>query len=170
MKRLVIVVPFIVSLWSAVCFAGDYEDGWVAYERGDYKTAVPLLTSAANKGNALAQTALGFMYYKGRGVSQDYERAILWLRKAADQGRHGAQLLVAEMCEQGKGGPQNYAAAYKWYSRAAADGSLDKEMRDIAISGRDRAAEKIREVQTQAGRSQGPDATAYLTDQKQSGE
>src|SRR5512135_1675349 len=116
MKGPVIVVPLIVFLWSALCFGGDYEDGWLAYERGDYRTAATLLTKAANEGNALAQTALGFMYYKGRGVSQDYSQAMRWLRKAADQGWHGAQLLLGQMCEQGKGGPQNYAAAYKWYS------------------------------------------------------
>ncbi len=150
MKRMARVLPFIVLLRSATCFAGDYEDGWAAYERGDFKTALPLFTRAANEGNALAQTALGFMYYRGRGVSQDYAQAMLWLRKAADQGWHGAELLVGEMCEQGKGGPQNYAAAYKWYSRAAADGSLDKQMRDIAIKGRERAAEKIRELQNRA--------------------
>jgi uncharacterized protein len=170
MKRLVIVVLLIVFLWSTLCFAGDYEDGWLAYERGDYKTAMTLLTKAANEGNAVAQTALAFTYYKGRGVTQDYNQAITWLRKAADQRRPGAQLLLGEMCEQGKGGPQDYAAAYKWYSRAAADGSIDKEMRDIAIRGRDRVAEKIREVQSQAPQSQGPDATAYLTDKKQSRE
>ncbi len=163
MKRLVIVVPFIVYLWSTLCFAGDYEDGWVAYERGDYEKAISLLTRAANEGNVLAQTALGFLYYKGRGVSQDYSQAIIWLRKAADQGRHAAQLLLGGMCEQGKGGPQDYAAAYKWYSRAAADGSIDKEMRDIAIRGRDRVAEKIRAVQSQARQYPGSDVKAFLT-------
>lgn len=154
MKRLSIILPFIVLLWGAACFAGDYEDGWAAYERGDYKTALPLFTRAANKGNALAQTTLGLLNYKGRGVSQDYKQAIVWLRKAADQGESRAQLLLGEMYEQGKGGPQNYAEAYKWYSRAAADSSLNKEVRDIAIKGRDNAAEKIREAQNQTQQSQ----------------
>jgi hypothetical protein len=170
MKRLLIILPFIVLLGSATCFAGDYEDGWAAHKRGDYKTALPLFTRAANKGNALAQTTLGLLYYNGRGVSQDYEQAIMWLRKAADQGQSGAQLLLGEMYEQGKGSPQNYAEAYKWYSLAAADSSLDKEVRDIAIKGRDNAAEKIKEVQNQAQQSQQPDAKACLRDQKHCGE
>lgn len=154
MRRMMVVLPFIVFFWSASCSAGDYEDGWVAYERGDYKTAVRLLTKAANQGNALAQTALGVAYYKGRGVAQDYSQAIIWLRKAADQGRAVAQLLLAEMYEQGKDGRQDYAAAYRWYSRAAADDFLDKEMRDMAIRGRDRVAGRITEVQSQAQKSQ----------------
>lgn len=162
MTRTVIVVPLIVFLWSALCFGGDYEDGWLAYERGDYKAATTLLTKAANEGNALAQTALGLMYYKGRGVSQDYSQAILWLRKAAEQGKHGAQLLLADMCEQGKGETQDYAAAYKWYSRVAAAASIDEEMRDTAIIGRDRVAEKIRTVQNQARQYPGIDVKAFL--------
>ena len=150
MKRMLIILPFIVPLWSAACFAADYEDGWAAYKRGDYKTAVALFTRAADKGNVLAQTTLGVLYCKGQGVSQDYKQALVWLRKAADQGESRAQLLLGQMYEQGKGGPQNYADAYKWYSRAAADSSLDKEVRDLAIKGRDNAAEKIKEAQNQA--------------------
>jgi uncharacterized protein len=169
-RQLLIVLTCIVLLGSAVSFAGDYEDAWAAYQRADYKTALLLFTRAANEGNALAQTALGFMYYKGQGVSLDYEQAIMWLRKAADQGWHGAQFLLGHMYEDGKGGPQNYAAAYKWYSRVAANGSIDREMRDIAKRGRDRAAEKIREVQTQAQRFHSPDAAACFTDQQQCGE
>ncbi len=170
MKRLLIILPFIVLLWSAACFAGDYEDGWAAYERGDYKTALPLFTRAANKGNALAQTTLGVLYYKGRGVSQDYKQAIVWLCKAAGQGESRAQLLLGEIYEQGRGVPQNYAAAYKWYSLAAADTSLNKEVRDMAIKGRDIVAEKIKEAQNQSQQSQRPNAEACLRDQKHCGE
>jgi TPR repeat protein len=169
MRRLVVVLPLIVFVCSASCSAGDYEDGWVAYERGDYKTALALLTGAANQGNALAQTALGLVYYKGRGVAQDYGQAIIWLRKAAEQGRPAAQLLLAEMYEQGKGGPQDYAAAYRWYSRAAADGFLDKEIRDMGIRGRDRVAVRITDVQSQAEKSREP-AKADMLDQKRSSE
>jgi TPR repeat protein len=41
---------------------------------------------AADQGNAVAQTNLGYMYEKGRGVSQDKSEAVRWYQKATAQG------------------------------------------------------------------------------------
>ena len=77
--------------WSAVSFAGEFEDGLAAYDRKDYKTAIEMFTKAANKGDAKAQYMLGAAYYEGHGVRQDYEQAVSWTRKAADQGNAAAK-------------------------------------------------------------------------------
>jgi TPR repeat protein len=85
MQRLLMKFPLVVILSSAVCFAGDYEDGTAAFDRGDYAIALKKLHPLAEQGNALAQNSLGVMYVEGKGVSQDYDEAIRWFRKAADQ-------------------------------------------------------------------------------------
>ena len=62
----------LLILWNAVSFAGEFEDGLAAFNRGDHKTAVAMLTKAANKGDAKAQTMLGAMYSNGYGVRSCY--------------------------------------------------------------------------------------------------
>jgi TPR repeat protein len=53
--------------------------------------AVRLIKTAAVRGDAQAQNALGIMYAKGIGVGRNYVRAAYWFQKAADQ-RYGAAL------------------------------------------------------------------------------
>jgi len=53
--------------------------------------AVRLIQTAAIKGDASSQNALGVMYAKGIGVVRNFVRAQYWFQKAADQ-RYGAAL------------------------------------------------------------------------------
>ena len=66
--------------------AGPFEDGVVAYEKGDYSTALRLFRPLAEQGDAAAQYNLGLMYASGRGVPQDYASAHMWLNLAAVNG------------------------------------------------------------------------------------
>ena len=91
MRPRLYLLPLVLLLASAVCFAGDYEDGEAAYKRGDHKTAASVWTKAANKGDPRAQVMLGSMYAEGKGVAQDYKQPALWYREAADQGLSWAQ-------------------------------------------------------------------------------
>ena len=50
-----------------------------------------LIQTAAIKGDAPSQNALGVMYAKGIGVVRNFVRAQYWFQKAADQ-RYGAAL------------------------------------------------------------------------------
>ena len=61
-------------------------EGHRAYERGDYDEARRLFRIAADQGNTWAQSWLGFMYEKGRGVEKSDAEAYRWYRRAADQG------------------------------------------------------------------------------------
>ena len=60
--------------------SADYNKGIAAYEMGDYATALREWTPLAEQGDALAQSSLGFMYEKGRGVPTDYKTAVKWTR------------------------------------------------------------------------------------------
>ena len=58
-------------LGSAAAHAGPWEDGMVAYNRGDYLPAVRLFRPLAEQGNPKAQNQIGMMYRKGEGVTAE---------------------------------------------------------------------------------------------------
>ena len=57
------------------------EIGWFPYAQ-NYKRAVKLYRSAAERGHALAQTSLGMMYATGKGVPKDLREAYKWFNLA----------------------------------------------------------------------------------------
>ena len=112
---------------SSGVFGDDYQDGWDAYERQDYKTAYKLWLPLAEQGDALAQALLGEMYEKKRGVPQDYKEAFKWYRLAAEQGDAFAQFELGVMYDERLGVPQDYQEAVKWYCLAAEQGNADAQ-------------------------------------------
>jgi hypothetical protein len=74
---------------------------------------------AAKEGDTTAETAVGLLYYQGRGaVAQDYAEAFFWLHKAADQGVYAAQRTVAEMYTAGLGTQRDPTLARIYTARA----------------------------------------------------
>jgi TPR repeat protein len=66
--------------------AGPWEDGMVAYNRGDYVPAIRLFRPLAEAGNPKAQNQIGLMYRKGEGTTQSPARAFMWFSLAAKRG------------------------------------------------------------------------------------
>jgi TPR repeat protein len=97
----------------------DAEAAETAYQKGDYETALRLARPLAEQGDDRAQSVLGRMYARGRGVPRDDVEAVRWFRSAAEQGNAAAQLNLGNMYADGNGVPQDYAEAAKWYRRAA---------------------------------------------------
>ncbi|HVH82282.1 MAG TPA: sel1 repeat family protein, partial [Stellaceae bacterium] len=58
--------------------AGPVQDGFDAYERKDYATALRLWQQEADKGDVKAEYDLGVLYRDGEGVVQDYAQAVMW--------------------------------------------------------------------------------------------
>jgi len=73
-------------LGSANALAGPWEDGMVAYNRGDYLPAIRLFRPLAEAGNPKAQNQIGLMYRKGEGTAQSPARAFMWFSLAAKRG------------------------------------------------------------------------------------
>ncbi len=75
---------------------------------------------AALRGEAEAQFQLGFMYYRGEGVTQSHVQAADWFRRAAEQGHAKAQNNLGVMCAEGQGVTQDRVTSYMWFSLASA--------------------------------------------------
>ena len=97
----------------------------------------------AEKGNAIAQYILGFMYENGEGVSQDYRKAEKWYYKAAEQGIADAQYNLGKMYADSSGATQDYVMSHMWFSIAGENGDQD------AFNKRDSVAEKMTPSQIQ---------------------
>jgi hypothetical protein len=105
---------------QAPAFAGPLEDAKAASDKGDYPTALAIVTPLAEQGNADAQLALGWMYFNGRPPPKDTPQALKWWGKAADQDNASAQNLMGREFEFGWGGnPIDMGEAANWYLRAA---------------------------------------------------
>ena len=80
------VAAGMLLLGSAQALAGPWEDGMVAYNRGDYVPAIRLFRPLAEQGNPKAQTQIGTMYRKGEGTAPSLTRAFMWFSAAARRG------------------------------------------------------------------------------------
>ena len=84
-------------LGSANALAGPWEDGMVAYNRGDYVPAIRLFRPLAEAGNPTAQNQIGVMYRKGEGVARSPARAFMWFSLAAKRGDAKAKAGLREV-------------------------------------------------------------------------
>jgi uncharacterized protein YdaT len=100
----------------------DFKQGKQLLDAGKYAEALPLLTTAALDGNAIAQRFLGWMYERGKGLPQSDTRAFEWYQKAADCGDAKAQCNLGTMYHTGKGVLASDVKAVEWYQKAAAQG------------------------------------------------
>jgi TPR repeat protein len=99
-QRVVGGVILAAQMWGAVgAFAGPWEDGMAAYNRGDYVPAVQVFRAMAAQGNAEAQMFLGVMYRKGRGVTRSSQRAFVWFARAAARGNTQAKTELREVSQ-----------------------------------------------------------------------
>ncbi len=103
----------------------EFNKGKVAYDKGDYKTALREWQPLAQRGNAEAQLYLGRIYYNGMGVSQDYQQAIKWFSLASEQGHTVAQIALAFAYYDGNGVAKNIVLTQMWFNVAASNGGKE---------------------------------------------
>jgi len=78
---------------------------------------------AADQGDTVAQSSLGYIYANGLGTAQDYAEAAFWYRKAAETGDVSSQNGLGYLHANGFGVAQDYSEAAFWYRKAAEKGS-----------------------------------------------
>ena len=120
MRRVIVAAALFVALMATA--RADFQEGYAAYERGDYAAALQEWLPLARGGDASAQLYLGLMYDVGRGIPRDYGEAASWYRMAAEQGDAKAQFNLGFKYDSGQGVPQDYAEAVNWYRKAAEQG------------------------------------------------
>jgi hypothetical protein len=76
----------------------------------------------AEKGDATAQSHLGFCYQKGKGVLQDLVESAKWYRKSAEQGNANARYSLGYCYYKGEGVSKDLVEAVKWWRKAAEQG------------------------------------------------
>jgi TPR repeat protein len=100
MRKRAIAIGAVVSaqlLSASAAFAGPWEDGMAAYNRGDYVPAMRVFRRLAEQGNAKAQNVLGVMFRKGEGTPKNPARAHMWFSFAAKRGETGARAELREV-------------------------------------------------------------------------
>src|SRR5437868_2708449 len=109
-------------LFSAADFAQaqSLRQGVSAFNRQDYGHASGIFIPLAERGEASAQTYLGFMFETGRGVPQNYTEAAMWYRRAAEQGDSLAQYSLGLLYDHGQGVPRDIVEANKWLNLSTA--------------------------------------------------
>jgi TPR repeat protein len=98
-KRTIVIGAVLVTqlVGMPAAFAGPWEDGMAAYNRGDYVPASRVFRTLAEQGNAKAQNVLGVMFRKGEGVPKNPARAHMWFSFAAKRGEPGARAELREV-------------------------------------------------------------------------
>jgi len=99
-----------------------FDDGAVAYKKGDYKTAEKEFIEAAKTGDYRAMTILGHMYFEGIGVDKDYKKAYKRFSQAAKYNFTQAEYNLGLMYDEGTGVSKNYKKAARLYNKAARQG------------------------------------------------
>jgi hypothetical protein len=121
----------LIALWlmagCAAAWAGDYERGIKAYNKGEYEEALSVLMPFAKDGDPYSQFAIAVMYDDGVGKPQNFERALEWYRRSANGGLVDAQYMMGRFYGRGRGMRQDPAKALFWFNLAAAGGHPDGE-------------------------------------------
>jgi TPR repeat protein len=139
--RIALYALVLALVATCPAMAGSSQDGVAALRRHDYAAAIAIFGPLAGRGDARAQTYLGFMYANGYGVPQNYIEAANWLRLASERGYARAQYALGLMYDKGHGVPQDYVQAYKWLDLAVAR-ATGRE-RDDWVRIRDAVASKL---------------------------
>jgi uncharacterized protein len=123
-KVTILTVFTILLIFNVVSriFFNDFQKGWNAYEKKDFKTARELWLPLAEQGEPKAQFFLGFMHDMGFGVPEDDKKALKWYQLSAEQGDSRAQLFTGYIYDFGNGVSEDNQKAFKWYKLALEQG------------------------------------------------
>ncbi len=110
-----------------------FEDGYAAYQSGNFYEARQIWETVADQGDARALYNLGTLYAEGRGVNLDLNNARTYWNQAADAGHvramHNlalAHIASASALDTSEAAIE-YGQALRWLEQAAADGFANSQ-------------------------------------------
>ena len=127
LNALIIIILFSLVGVAAPASAGPFENGFAAYKRGDFGTALRFWLPLAERGDAGAQNNVGYMYSRGEGVPRNFELAASWFQKSANQGHADGLHNLGLRYANGEGVPLNDAMAMTLFLKAAKQGHAGAE-------------------------------------------
>ncbi len=122
-RNLFASVPALALMLLAGTAVADFEDGWDAYQSGEFGIAYSEWLPLAEAGHSGAQLNIGVMYRKGEGVPQDPERALHWFSRAAGSGDGAAHYNIGILYRDGIGVEKDEVVALDWIRRSAEHGN-----------------------------------------------
>jgi uncharacterized protein len=93
---------------------------FLAFEQGQYLTALTLAGERAKLGDAAAATLVGRIYDEGLGINKDPVIAARWFKQGADLGDIEAAFALGVMFAEGRGVDKDRTIAGQMFERAAA--------------------------------------------------
>lgn len=84
MKKMVMALCFTMMLCG--CASTALKAGQQDFDAQNYSAALQKMRPLAEKGNADAQYAVGYMLYYGKGTPVNRKDGVMWIQKAAAQG------------------------------------------------------------------------------------
>lgn len=88
------------------------------YTEARFKDAIKYYYVLAQKGDAIAQYKLGFMYLHGEGIKSDICESTRWFDKSARSGQGFAQYEMSKAYYEGYGIGRDHIKAYLWIREA----------------------------------------------------
>lgn len=123
------VVVALPMLFAAFAATAEPADGEVAYQRGDYVTAMVEWELVAKTGDATASYGIGQLYRFGKGLRyRDFEKAVYWYQRAAGRGHVPAQYELARLQFEGLVVPGDIDEMMFWLWRAALSGHPESQV------------------------------------------
>jgi Flp pilus assembly protein TadD len=120
----VLVLVAALPAAASVPARAEVQDGWAAYDRGDYAGALAIFSEAAQAGDPEGMYGLGFLYGRGQGVARDDAAAVRWLSQAVAHGHVGAKTSLGYHYDLGLGVARDPRRAERLYEDAVAAGSI----------------------------------------------
>ena len=125
MSKLSRLIPLFLMVVCIVALPGIHAQTNVTSLEAFIKShSLEQLQAKAENGDAKAQHALGFRYYKGDGMGKDLAAAAKWYRMAAEQGFAPAQCELGTLYARGEGVDKNDVEAARWFRKSAEQGEL----------------------------------------------
>lgn len=115
------VAPSATAATGNVAATGD-DAAYIAYDQGQYLTALSLAEKAAAKGDPQAHTLIARIHAEGLAVRRDEKLSAQWYQRAAELGDPEAAFALGMMFAEGRGVDRNYAAAADLLEKAARTG------------------------------------------------
>jgi hypothetical protein len=127
MRRVLPVLILALGL-AAPAVAQTAEEGYAAYDAGDYAKARTILLPLAEAGDPKAMNRIGFMYDFGKGFPKNPTLGCDWYEKAAMADNRAGLSNISICYELGNGRPKDMEKAIYWARKAAERGDADSQI------------------------------------------